>query len=164
MKNKLLTLAGALALLAVLGHYYAKPLLAQVRAALVQNVDEPGRNPIPLGFQTVTGTNFTNFSVPAGKRYVIEAFTGSCILDSASSVTAINFTAFNPASGATFGEVYAQAFRTVISTGGAGSWAASATTRLYVNPGSTIIILPITSGPPIQQCDLTVSGYVINLP
>jgi hypothetical protein len=45
MKNKLITLAATAALLAVLGHFYAKPLMAQVRAALTQNIDEPGRNP-----------------------------------------------------------------------------------------------------------------------
>ena len=43
MKNRLLTFAGALVLLAVLGSYYAKPLLATV-AALVQDRDSKGRN------------------------------------------------------------------------------------------------------------------------
>lgn len=51
MKNRLLTFAGALGIITVLGHFYAKPLLAQVRAALVQNVDEKGRN-----FYQVTGS------------------------------------------------------------------------------------------------------------
>jgi hypothetical protein len=96
MKNKLLTFAGALALLAVLGHFYAKPLLAQVRAALVQNVDEPGRNPIPLGYQAVTSSG-ANFSVPAGKRYVIEAFAANCFLDNASSLTAVRVNALTSA-------------------------------------------------------------------
>ena len=45
MKNKLLTLTGALALLTTFGHFFGKPLLVQVRAALVQNMDEPGRHP-----------------------------------------------------------------------------------------------------------------------
>jgi hypothetical protein len=45
MKNKLLTTAGLLALLAVLGHSYAKPLLAQVTAVLIKNIDERGRTP-----------------------------------------------------------------------------------------------------------------------
>ena len=34
MKNRLLTLAGALALLVVLGKFYAKPLLAQAPAVI----------------------------------------------------------------------------------------------------------------------------------
>jgi hypothetical protein len=80
MKNKLLTFAGALALLATLGHFYAKPLLAQVRAALVQNVDDPGRIP----YQGVRACFFqsnnfctVNFPpVPAGKRLVITHVSG----------------------------------------------------------------------------------------
>ena len=45
MKNKLLTFAGALALLALLGHFYAKPLLASV-AALVRDVDNGALQPV----------------------------------------------------------------------------------------------------------------------
>jgi hypothetical protein len=45
MKNRLLTLAGVLALLAVVGKFYAEPVWAQARAALVKNIDERGRNP-----------------------------------------------------------------------------------------------------------------------
>ena len=46
MKNRLITMAGALALLAVVGKFYATPALAKlVRAALVKNVDEKGRSP-----------------------------------------------------------------------------------------------------------------------
>jgi hypothetical protein len=54
MKNKLLTLAAGLALIAMAGKFFAVPLLAQVRAALVQNVDDPGR----IAYQsTAFGTN-----------------------------------------------------------------------------------------------------------
>ena len=45
MKNRMMTLAGTLPLLAVLGNLSVPPLLAQVRPALVKNVDEPGRSP-----------------------------------------------------------------------------------------------------------------------
>lgn len=80
MKNKLSTFAGALALLAVLGHFYAKPLMAQVRAALTQNVDEPARNPYQEAiFAVCTGSQFCNqnFSaVPAGKRLVVTNISG----------------------------------------------------------------------------------------
>ena len=79
MKSKLLTLAGVLALLAVLGHFYAKPLLAQVRAALVQNVDDPGRIPYQASVLGTTGANcsiigctFAFAPVPAGHRLVVQ--------------------------------------------------------------------------------------------
>jgi hypothetical protein len=75
MKNKLLTLAGGLALLALLGHFYAKPLLAQVRAALVQNVDEPARHVWTMAGNT--GVNNT-YTVPAGQTLVIEEVGSLC--------------------------------------------------------------------------------------
>ena len=75
MKNKLLTMAGGLALVAVLGHFYAKPLLAQVRAALVQNVDEPARHVWTMAGNT--GVNNT-YTVPAGQTLVIEEVSSLC--------------------------------------------------------------------------------------
>jgi hypothetical protein len=76
MKNKLFTLAGALTLFAVLGHFYAKPLLAQVRAALVKNLDERGRNPYTGRSNCVPiqggGCEIVFPPVPAGMRLVVE--------------------------------------------------------------------------------------------
>jgi hypothetical protein len=75
MKNRLLTLAGALALLAVLGRFYAVPVYAQVKAALVQNRDEKARNPYQARNNSLgtAGASRTAFAfVPAGKRLVIE--------------------------------------------------------------------------------------------
>jgi len=73
LKNKLLTLAGALALAAVLGHFYAKPLMAQVRAALVQDVDQPARAPFQATVNlTLNNFNFTPVTIPPGKRLVID--------------------------------------------------------------------------------------------
>ncbi len=63
--------------MAVLGHFYAKPLLAAV-AALVKNVDERGRNPY-VQQQTCYIVSTTNGQcaaffppVPANMRLVIE--------------------------------------------------------------------------------------------
>ncbi len=82
MKNKLLTFAGTLALLGALGHFYAKPLLAQARAVLMLNVDDAGRTPYQF-FLTIRGDcSFGNLcqgivpSVPNGKRLVITNITG----------------------------------------------------------------------------------------
>jgi hypothetical protein len=75
MRNRLWTLAGTLALLAVLGKFYAKPLIAQVKAAIVQDRDSKARNI----YQAVNNCyNVTNpcqvafAAVPAGKRLIIE--------------------------------------------------------------------------------------------
>ena len=60
---------------------YASPVLAQTRAALVQSVDEPGRNPyqeaqsnVNCRGSTVCNWNFAN--VPAGKRLVVTNIAG----------------------------------------------------------------------------------------
>ena len=74
MKNKLLTFAGALVVTAALGHFYAKPLLAQVRAALVQDVDQPARAP----FQALLifgSSGLTNVTIPPGQRLVVDFIT-----------------------------------------------------------------------------------------
>ena len=97
MKNKLLTLAGALALLAVLGKFYAKPVFAQVRAALVQNVDEPGRTPYQQELQVIGNSGcdtdfctpgFTFAVVPANKRLVIKQVSATFYASAGASVLA----------------------------------------------------------------------------
>ena len=76
MKIKLLILAGALALIAVTGKYYAVPVMAQVRAALVSDVDNPAKNFVrfavgiaPSGTSSCFATGYT---VQPGKRLVID--------------------------------------------------------------------------------------------
>ena len=73
MKNKLLTLAGALALLGVLGKFYAPPLMAQVRAAMVQDVDQPARAPFQVTVPIdINNFNFTPVTIPTGHRLVVD--------------------------------------------------------------------------------------------
>ena len=85
-KNYLWMVAG-LAALAVVGAFTAKPLLAQIKAAFVQNVDEPGRNPFHVvryfglsssGFQCDSNNTCTaSFGVvPTGKRLVVTNVSG----------------------------------------------------------------------------------------
>jgi hypothetical protein len=102
MKTKLLTFAASLVLMAALGHFYAKPLLAQVRAALIKNIDEKGRTPyqadsscIPTFPQITCQAVFP--PVPAGRRLVIEYVNGEFQLaenfQPAASLTIVNTTA-----------------------------------------------------------------------
>ena len=80
MKNKLITLAGAFALAAVLGKFYAVPAFGQVRAALMQDRDSKARNyyqtyNLSCGYAvTICSTDLP--VVPAGKRLVIERISG----------------------------------------------------------------------------------------
>jgi hypothetical protein len=69
------TLAAALALLAVLGKFYAKPLMAQVKAAIVQDRDSKARNIYQALNSCSNASNpcqITFAAVPAGKRLIIE--------------------------------------------------------------------------------------------
>lgn len=69
MKNKLFTLAGVLALLALIGKFYAGPAIAQtVRAALVQDRDSYPRQPFSI---LLNGPSASIPLPPAGKRMVI---------------------------------------------------------------------------------------------
>jgi hypothetical protein len=95
MKNRLLTLAGALALAAVVGKFYAVPAIAQVRAAVVKNLDEKGRNPY---YQTQncfsSSTNQCTVAfpvVPPNKRLVVEFIASS--VDTPTALQTVEFAA-----------------------------------------------------------------------
>ena len=140
MKNKLLTLAGALALVAVLGKFYAIPLVAQVRAALVKNLDEKGRNPYQAD-SSCTAV-FPNVScsallpvVPAGKRLVIEYVNGEFV--QSDSFTA-SFAALNLAPGVDYALPVFARF--------SGDYGVTSPVLIYVEAG--------------QQARFTVSGTV----
>jgi hypothetical protein len=79
MKKTIVMGSCLLLCLLVLAKAFEKPLLAQIRAALTQNIDEPGRNPYQESFfaymtNCAAASKFCNFTfstVPAGKRLVI---------------------------------------------------------------------------------------------
>lgn len=75
-KNQLLVAAvlGAVVTIAVMS--VPRPLLAQVRAALVQDVDQPARQPFQASVSiNVNNFVFTNVPIPAGKRLIVEYVT-----------------------------------------------------------------------------------------
>lgn len=77
MQKKLFTVAAALMVVAVIGKYYAVPVMAQaVRAALTQDVDQPARAPFQASVTVnVSNFTFTSVPIPAGKRLVIDYIT-----------------------------------------------------------------------------------------
>jgi hypothetical protein len=68
MKNRLWTLVAILAIVALWGKEYAKPVFAQVRAALTRDIDNPARNAVQVELE---GGSIT-YRVPSGKTLVIE--------------------------------------------------------------------------------------------
>jgi hypothetical protein len=77
-----LWMAAGAAALTVVGAFTTKPLLAQIRAAFVENVDEPGRSPYTsfatLNSNSCSGGGCLLFfaQVPAGKRLIVTSVTG----------------------------------------------------------------------------------------
>ena len=164
IKNRLLTLAGLLALLAVLGKFYAEPLFAQVRAAFVQNVDEAGRNPF-----TLSGDINDVFHVPADKRYVIQTFSAECNVDNTGYLSQIRLEAITggkvqfAAIPATYQDQNFSAAGHPVSL-----WYGTALTHLYADPGTTIGLRASSNhnqtGAVVRDCDFSVSGYAISNP
>jgi hypothetical protein len=90
MKNRLWTVAGALALLAVFGKFYAVPLVAQVRAAIVQDRDSKARNiyqSVQNCFNVTNPCQVTFAAVPAGKRLIVEQVSALVTLPTAAAGT-----------------------------------------------------------------------------
>jgi hypothetical protein len=161
-KNYVLMAAGFAVLVMTVGVFTASHAIAQaVRAALVQNRDEPGRQPFTLA----TYPNDGFWQVPAGKRYVIESYGMEC------GVTSANGGALGDVALSVSGGVvsHAPAPHSIDFNGGPGEilWATSATTRLYAEPGSTIALESsanfFASHATIHFCSGYVTGYSIDL-
>ena len=76
-KNQILLAAGFAVLAGVISGVTAAPAIAQaIKAALVKNVDEPGRTPFQVrlscGNGSTTACNGTSAAIPLGKRLVIQ--------------------------------------------------------------------------------------------
>src|SRR5437868_6484902 len=127
MKNRLLTLAGALALLAVTGKFYAVPAFAEsvktVAATIVQDRDSHARNfyePWNLNCGYATGICSLDLApIAAGKRLVITHMSGEVLNSGPTDLwrialwvkgsTPVAYLPFNP-SHLTPNNLYASAF------------------------------------------------------
>jgi hypothetical protein len=71
--KKTVVFGGAAALLALIATFTARPLLAQVKAALIQDVDSPARQPFQYTASLdVSGTSGLTIPIPTGKRLVVD--------------------------------------------------------------------------------------------
>lgn len=145
-----------------LGHFYAQPLVAQVRAAFVQNVDEPGRNPFQEGQLTLAcnlpGDCAIVFpAVPAGKRLVVNNVSAN--IDTAGTVGFITF--------------YSQSFRNprqFLPTSYAGTfeginfYVVNQTAQAYYEAGEAPRVDAFVLSRPTDSMFVSISGYYINVP
>ena len=135
-----------------------KPVLAQVRAALTQNIDEPGRNSFAVLAQGSTLT-FGHWTVPAGKRYVVQNYSAFCEVAVGSSVNDIEL---NGISGGTQAFVSAPvhyydtfAYNIYVGTGQG---------PLYLDPNTDFYLSVEPGAPKLKDCSFSVTGYAINNP
>ena len=167
MPRKLLIAAIALLAIALITERtLVKPVLAQVRAALIQNIDEPGRTPFALNGSAPNASQFF-FTVPASQRYVVEAYTARC--DEAAPATMTDITL----SGKTNGQFVALSAQPhLLQPNGAISGVAqnlyvgTGSQPLYADPGSTIGLYAndSTSGNSMRGCEFWITGHIINNP
>jgi hypothetical protein len=146
----------------------APPVLAQTRAAFVQSVDEPGRNPYQetLSDTTCRGTLVCSFNfdtVPAGKRLVLTHISG--YVDTAAGTLPNGFVQSG------FG---GEAYATLAFTGVRGPTSALGTrifinhpVRAYFGPGESVRGLYHLNGSGDTMSGgalMMLTGYYVNLP
>jgi hypothetical protein len=146
-------------------HLSAEPAMAQVRAALTKNVDEPGRmpfteNPLVLTstctFNSVLYFCRVNFSaVPAGKRLVVEHISSFIALSATGSPDSIRFI---DRFGGT-AEWVQPTFTTRVNT--TSHFFLDRPTLVYYEPGDTPQVLVATTVQP-TVVEVILHGYFID--
>jgi hypothetical protein len=161
LKNVLIAAGVVLGAGVVAEHTVVRPVLAQVRAELFQNVDEPGRNTFTL---SGTSNDHIIFSVPAGKRYVVQKYSANCTVRNNASLLNVGIRTVSDGMLASYDVAphLAGGGRDGLSV-----WAGTGDGPVYAAPGSSIAILTAVSTGElldVSACVFTVSGYVINNP
>jgi hypothetical protein len=153
MKNRLVTLAAGLVLLAVVGKFVTVPAIAQaVRAALVRDIDNPARNAVQFELYGYYGSN--DYYVPAGKTLVIEDVAFVTPYGNAGTfgiVTTLN--------GSTVVHYFAPVGYSASGIATNGSWFGGRTTRIYAAAGSRVYVQ--TNGS-VGTGQLDFSGYLLD--
>jgi hypothetical protein len=164
-KTRALIAAALIAACGILA-VFARPALAQLRAALVKDIDHPARQPFAAGaFPSVSGgasVSETFLTVPAGKRGVIEHVSCIISLDPSNNFVRIQVDV------TTNGNVNSHQFlpsHVGPSIGGLENWAFSQPVRLYADPGTDVELrvsrrLASSSG----GVECYVSGHYVDLP
>ena len=133
----------------------------------IHDVDNAARQPVQFGAEVIfTDTDFSasfsgTFTVPAGKRLVIESVDGQISVPTGEQFLAKIFTT---ASGVASG--HALPFTSKVNFGSFDVYATAVSTRFYADPGTKVFYLVDRnsgaggSGP----TEIEFSGYLVNLP
>ena len=161
-KRYVVLIATILIALAITERSLVKPVLAQVRAALIQNIDEPGRTPFALAGTALNSNSFT-FSVPAGQRYVVENVTGECFENTPGVLTNILVVArTNGVSTRVSNQPH------LLQQNGPNQniYIGTGSQVLYADPASSIQVFADDNlaGGGIQSCQFWINGHAISNP
>jgi hypothetical protein len=161
MKNKLLTLAAGVTLIVVAGKFFAVPLLAQMRAALVQNVDEHGRIPYQSSSQNsncgpgILQCDVFFLPVPNNKRLVITHLDTFVLVNNSGSLIYMYLSTATSSSRA-----YPE-FTAGPPVAGESTYISSRAVEYYIDAGST----PVVHFNATQQAaplTITLTGYLVD--
>jgi hypothetical protein len=140
-----------------IGNTAANPVLAR-------NTDEPSRQPFERGFLLQNIPNVAgcvgvgSFTVPAGKRLVIEYVSANTILPTSQSFTLGVFTGFF--------HIFAPTYIGPVSQPNRNLLVVSQQTRLYINPGREVFFQACLDGENFSGTyllALTISGYFVDV-
>ena len=154
MKNRLWTLVAVLALVAIWGKEYSKPVFAQVRAALTRDIDNPARNAVQFQLWGGTSGGAHFYTVPSGKTLIIEDVS-FMTLDSGAETFGIITTV----KGATLLHWFAPGGFSVSGSSTGGSWFGGRTTRIYADQLTEVEILENGHS---ANSEFVFSGYLLD--
>jgi hypothetical protein len=135
------TAVGFTILVGTVSIWTAPAMIAQVKAALVQDIDSPARNFVQFTLYYATG-NLNSYTVPAGKILVIE-----------------DCSSFNDLSGAFGVATSATTIHMIPVFPGGGGYVGGRTMRIYASSGTTVI--PQTYGSFGPNAILRCSGHLV---
>jgi hypothetical protein len=160
--TQILTATGFVILMATVGLWSAPRLMAAIKAALVQNIDEPGRNPYQETVTLIDGCPgapaqcLLDFAaVPAGKRLVVKSIS--------------TFVSFSSGTQEQFVELYSVQSRQInqifaVQFNGPNTYSVHENILAFYEVGSQPRVEVNTSTSTSGATIATLTGYFINLP
>jgi hypothetical protein len=149
---------------AVMLSFVPNRAIAQIRAALVRDIDERGRNPFQQtgqcsGFSDTCSIAFT--TVPANKRLVVEEVSSRSTVRS--TVQILQSDLRNSQVGLLNNQPMYVIPQLQWSSGGTSQYVSNNRVVYYVEPGQTPVWNMITIGTGAILVDVTLTGYFVDL-
>jgi hypothetical protein len=140
--------AAAVGAVGILATFPSNSLVAQVRAALVRDVDQPARQSVVIRNFTSTSSFGAAYTVPAGKRFVLEHM----------NCTSLGLELY---AGVFVGTLQLQNVVYSVPVAGVSGdvLVADGDTRIYFEPGTVVNLRMFVSG----QTICTLSGHTVDL-